>query len=107
MYNQNDKETGKQNKLRKDLELVVALPLKSGKSYAWGFLDPARLLQHYVRENAHFRSLIAGALQNSPDGKLRLILTEDEITPGNVFRGVVQITCLVLFLQGIRPAFAM
>ena len=87
MYNQNDKETGKQNKLRKDLELVVALPLKSGKSYAWGFLDPARLLQHYVRESAHFRSLIAGALQNSPDGKLRLILTEDEITPGNVFRG--------------------
>jgi len=74
------------SKLRKELEIVIDVPLKNG-TFLWGLFDPARLMQYYCKESKEYADKISRARQRYPAGRWRLILYEDEIQPGNAFLG--------------------
>ena len=48
-------------------------------------LDAAGLMQWYCQESSAYRAMVMHAFERYPGRKLRLILYEDEIQPGNVF----------------------
>ena len=73
------------DKLRKELEIIIDVPLKKGGTFSWGMFDPAGLLQHYCKESPEYADRISRAWQRYPAGRWRLILYEDEIQPGNAF----------------------
>ena len=73
------------NKLRKELEIVIDVPLTKGTTFSWGMLDPAGLMQWYCKESKEYAGKINRARQRYPVGRWRLVLYEDEIQPGNAF----------------------
>ena len=73
------------NKLRKELEIVIDVPLTKGNTFSWGMLDPSSLMQWYCKESKEYAGKINRARQRYPVGRWRLVLYEDEIQPGNAF----------------------
>ena len=65
--------------------MVVELLLKDGNCFSWGMLDAAGLMQLHCQESSAYRAMVNHAFERYPGTKLRLILHEDEIQPGNVF----------------------
>ena len=37
------------NKMRKELEIVIDVPLTKGNAFSWGMLDPSSLMQWYCK----------------------------------------------------------
>lgn len=66
---------------------MITLPLKNGKTYNWGILDAAGLMQHYCATSTAYREMVKYAVQKYPSRKLNLVLYEDGVQPGNVFSG--------------------
>ena len=73
------------SKLRKELEIVIDVPLTKGTTFSWGMLDPAGLMQWYCKESKEYAGKISRARQRYPVARWRLVLYEDEIQPGNAF----------------------
>ena len=69
-----------------DLKCCVELPLASGGSWRWDFLDPCKLLAALVESSPALQALYAQAWERYPSGPQSpwsLVVGYDEFQPGN------------------------
>ena len=74
------------NRLLDELRCEIELPQRSGGTFRWVFLDPAKLLARSLAESPGLQDLFADALARKPNSPLtpwRVVIGFDEFTPGN------------------------